>query len=74
MTWVAMNGDDDQTVAIEWVERGGPPVDAPRRRGFGSQLLERVLNSQIGARATISYHPDGLWAHVEVPLMLHGSD
>ena len=74
VTWVAMSGDDGHTLAIEWVEQDGPPVDPPRRRGFGSQLLERVLNSQIGARAMISCHPDGLRAHVEVPLTLHGSD
>jgi PAS domain S-box-containing protein len=65
----ALEGDQDQrSLAIEWVERNGPAPSPPTRKGFGSQLLERVLNNQIGARAMISYEPEGLRAHIVVPL------
>jgi hypothetical protein len=32
-----------------------------------------VLNNQIGARAMISYEPEGLRAHIVVPLPCRGS-
>jgi two-component sensor histidine kinase len=31
-----------EAVRIDWIERGGPPVVAPQRRGFGSRLIERA--------------------------------
>ena len=55
-------------LAFEWAERNGPEVTAPTRRGFGSQLLERVLTHQIGADAKVDYGTDGVRAHVRVPL------
>lgn len=45
---------------LEWRERGGPPVAAPTRRGFGSTLIERSLRSYFGGTAAIDYRPDGL--------------
>ena len=74
VTWVLTGPEDDGELAIEWVERDGPLVHLPTRRGFGSQLLERVLNSQISARTAITYDPKGLRAYVEVPLTMHRSD
>ncbi|MBS0362801.1 MAG: histidine kinase, partial [Proteobacteria bacterium] len=32
---------------LAWRERGGPPVVAPERRGFGSRLLERGLAVEL---------------------------
>ena len=68
VTWVLTGPEDGCELTIEWVERDGPLVHPPTRRGFGSQLLERVLNSQIGARAAIAYDPEGLRAHIVVPI------
>jgi PAS domain S-box-containing protein len=49
---------------LEWRERGGPPVELPRRRGFGTQLLERIFGS-VGGRATVTYEPDGVVCHLQ---------
>jgi PAS domain S-box-containing protein len=45
---------------LEWRERGGPPVRKPNRLGFGAQLIERGAAAELGGRATLEYHPDGL--------------
>jgi PAS domain S-box-containing protein len=74
VAWALAGPEDGGELTVEWVERDGPLVHAPTRRGFGSQLLERVLNSQIGARAAIAYDPEGLRAYIEVPLTMHRSD
>ena len=37
-------------LAVVWMEHGGPEVKPPRRRGFGSRLLKRVLEGYGGLR------------------------
>ncbi|MBX9991106.1 sensor histidine kinase [Phreatobacter oligotrophus] len=43
-----------------WLESGGEPVAPPRRRGFGSQLTERILPADFGGRASLDFAPTGL--------------
>jgi PAS domain S-box-containing protein len=69
VSWVLAGEGDRRELDIMWVERDGPTIEPPTRKGFGSQLLERVLKNQIGASATISYESEGLRAHVVVPLL-----
>lgn len=45
---------------LEWIERGGPPVAPPTRRGFGSRLIERALRGELHGSAVTTYAPEGL--------------
>lgn len=45
---------------MTWRESGGPPVTPPRRRGFGSRLIERGLRHELGADATLDFQPGGM--------------
>ena len=57
-------GDLDLT----WAESGGPPVAGPpRRRGFGSRLIEATVRSQLGG--TVQKHWDlaGVRCQITVP-------
>jgi PAS domain S-box-containing protein len=47
---------------LRWVERGGPPVAPPERRGFGSTLLDRVTGRELGGEGRVEYHADGVRA------------
>jgi PAS domain S-box-containing protein len=60
--------DASGRMAIEWTESGGPPVSAPTRRGFGSDLIERGLARQFGGSATLQFHETGLRCHITAPL------
>ncbi|WP_245411070.1 HWE histidine kinase domain-containing protein [Microvirga flavescens] len=53
---------------LEWREAGGPKVVRPRRQGFGSRLLNRVLAAQLNARVETNYDPQGL--HVTIEALL----
>ncbi|WP_222440828.1 sensor histidine kinase [Siccirubricoccus deserti] len=54
--------------AVEWVERGGPPVlGPPARRGFGLRLLERGLSMQTGMGADLRFEPEGLHCILRLP-------
>ena len=45
---------------LRWEERGGPPVRGPRRRGFGSRLIERSLASEFGGEVKIQFPESGV--------------
>jgi PAS domain S-box-containing protein len=57
-----------QLLVIRWLERGGPPVAAPKRSGFGTFLLRRVLPADLGASLTPEYNESGLRCEIIVPL------
>ena len=46
---------------MTWRERGGPPVKAPAKKGFGTRLLQRT-----GAKANLDFAPEGLTCSIEV--------
>jgi len=55
-------------VEITWLERGGPAVTPPVRRGFGSYLLERGLPS--GGTVRLNFRPTGLECRMSLPLSI----
>lgn len=57
-------GDD---LHIAWRERGGPPVKAPTRRGFGTTIIRRSIPHELGGDAEIFYKLGGVEAHFAIP-------
>ncbi|MGG5818488.1 HWE histidine kinase domain-containing protein [Falsiroseomonas sp. HW251] len=54
---------------LRWAEQGGPAPDGPpRRRGFGSRVIEATIRDQLGGRVTRRWEPDGLVCEMAVPL------
>jgi two-component sensor histidine kinase len=51
--------EDDGLIVILWKERGGPPVVAPGKFGFGTRLFSSALPRQTGKVETI-FEPDGM--------------
>ena len=49
---------------LNWIERGGPPVSAPARRGFGATLLERVTGRELGGEAKVEFMAGGVRATI----------
>ena len=50
-----------------WTESGGPPVEAPERRGFGSVLVERSLKEDLGGEVVLDYRREGLRCEIVLP-------
>jgi two-component sensor histidine kinase len=74
--WVEVSWDVDseegrRKLRVEWVERGGPPVTPPTRRGFGSTLLQRVLTAQAQAEIAMDFDAQGLRFRMVAPLIEH---
>ncbi len=53
---------------LRWEESGGPTVQPPSRRGFGSRLIERSLSHDLGGTARIEFPATGLVCTVDAPL------
>jgi two-component sensor histidine kinase len=45
---------------LSWTERGGPPVGAPDREGFGSRLIQSAFGSELGATAELAFAEAGV--------------
>ena len=66
--WEIRSGDDRECLILSWVESGGPPVQAPARRGFGCTMIEQGLAYEVGGKVRLDFAPTGLHAYIEVPL------
>ena len=68
VTWSVTIDAARRTLSFDWIESGGPPVEEPTRKGFGTRLLDFVLPGQIQAKTRIVYARDGVRMHCVVPL------
>lgn len=57
---------------IEWREHGGPEVAPLKRKGFGTRMLERLLDSEPGGSARLAFDRPGLVCVMEVDLVDRG--
>lgn len=63
ITW---SPSPDDELAIHWTELGGPLVAQPTRHGFGSRVMNTLIQ-QIGGTVTFDWREDGLSCEVIVP-------
>lgn len=66
--WQTFDASNGKTLQLTWRESGGPKVTAPKRKGFGTQLIERGARDQLGGGATVTYAEDGLTYVIECAL------
>jgi two-component sensor histidine kinase len=52
---------------IDWSEQGGPPPQPPERRGFGSRLIGRVVEGELGGSLETRYQGSGLAVAIAIP-------
>jgi two-component sensor histidine kinase len=53
---------------IVWTETGGPRVEKPATRGFGTRSVIASIESQLGGHAEFDWRPEGLICRLSVPL------
>jgi signal transduction histidine kinase len=57
----------DEVLRLRWEERGGPPVGAPAKRGFGRTLIEQSAKGE-GGSAQMAIEADGVVWTIALPL------
>jgi two-component sensor histidine kinase len=53
---------------LRWRESGGPPVTRPRRKGFGSRLIEGGLARDLDGEVHLDYERAGLVCRIVMPV------
>ncbi|WP_198038553.1 HWE histidine kinase domain-containing protein [Skermanella stibiiresistens] len=55
------------TLVLNWEENGGPTVNTPKRRGFGTLIIERTIRNQLGGEEDRQWDPAGLRFRMVLP-------
>jgi two-component sensor histidine kinase len=63
-----MTGDNGgRQFKLTWHERGGPPAVPPKKKGFGSAIIESMIARSVLGTATVTYAPTGLIWELTAP-------
>jgi two-component sensor histidine kinase len=68
LSWTVTRTGRGATLALDWVEKNGPPTRRPRKLGFGSRLISLVIERQLNGEVTRTFGRKGLSVHMVVPL------
>ena len=63
--WSQIN---DTLAKIEWIESDGPPVSQPQRRGFGTDLIEKIVAHELRHPVELDFRPEGVRCSLLVPI------
>ena len=68
LAWSVTRTQQGLTLVLTWQERGGPAPKRIRRPGFGSRLINMVIERQLNGKVVQSFSSQGLDATLTVPL------
>ena len=57
----------DGGLALRWTETGGPEVTPPTRRGFGTQIIDRMIRDQLKGVVRFDWRKEGLVCEITIP-------
>jgi len=61
-------GSAGGTFTMGWTERGGPPVSAPERRGFGTVVMEAMAERSLNGTVDLDYGTSGVTWRLTCPI------
>ena len=65
--WNTLDRPGGRHLVLKWRETGGPPVNPPSHKGFGSNAIERGLTHELGADVGLDYRPEGVVCTIDIP-------
>lgn len=68
VTWTMNDQPDGRRLCLRWREKGGPPVAIPRRKGFGSRVIEQGLAHELAGKIKLDFLPEGIVCTIDVPV------
>ena len=52
---------------MRWAETGGPAVAPPTRRGFGTNVTNRLVRGQLRGEVRFHWRAEGLVCEIHIP-------
>jgi len=68
LTWSVTRTEQGLTLVLHWKESGGPVPKRSRRPGFGTRLINMVIERQLNGEVEQSFGSEGLEVKLAVPL------
>lgn len=65
VVWRLVSGE---LAEIHWREEGGPPVREPAKRGFGRDLIEKIVAHELKSDVDLRFLPEGVECRLKVPV------
>ena len=65
ITWSLVN---EQLASIVWIESNGPEVTLPKKRGFGTDLIEKIVAHELRHPVELEFLPEGVRCKLLVPV------
>lgn len=65
VNWALVSPD---LAEIAWREEGGPAVTPPNRRGFGRDLIEKIVAHELKSEVDLRFPPTGVECRLKVPV------
>lgn len=69
--WEIRTIDGAPSLVLEWQESGGPKVTKPERRGYGTEMIERVIGYELEGKVALNYGDTGFTARLMIPTRDH---
>jgi len=66
--WSLSGTNGNARLRLRWQEAGGPPVEPPRRKGFGSRLITRGVAHELSADVRLEFQATGVVCEIDAPL------
>jgi PAS domain S-box-containing protein len=64
VTWRLQSGS---RLTVRWVETGGPPVESPTHKGFGTRVMTRICE-QLNGELNFDWRADGLICDIAIDI------
>jgi PAS domain S-box-containing protein len=68
INWTWQPTHEPPAVEILWTEIGGPKVEVPARRGFGTMVVERNLARAIEGEVELTFGNEGVRCRIHIPV------
>ncbi len=69
IVWALQGEDPDQPVVeLNWIERGGPPINGPIKPSLGTELIQGFLRHQLGGQCELRFPSEGVHHTLRFPL------
>jgi PAS domain S-box-containing protein len=65
---VAWSGGEKAHLILRWTETGGPLVTSPKRKGFGTRVMERMIREQLKGKMQFDWRAEGLVCEIVLPV------
>jgi two-component sensor histidine kinase len=57
----------DRQLVLRWTETGGPPVNPPTHKGFGTHMIDAMIRGHEGGDVRLNWHTEGLACEIILP-------